>query len=101
MSNSSYPSCPHCDSENVLPFEKEERSEGDDSTLFIIIVLALGLFIGYFLFLISTYLTFPLVVLVGIIISTKLINKQEGEKKVEKPPEGDYMCVDCGGFFRK
>jgi hypothetical protein len=100
MSNHSYPPCPHCGSDNVLPFEDEERSQSD-ATLFIIIVLALALFIGYFLFMISSYLTFPLIVFVAIIISTKLINKQERERKVEVQIEKDYMCVDCSGFFRK
>jgi hypothetical protein len=100
MSNHSYPPCPYCGSDNVLPFEDEERSQSD-TTLFIIIVMALALFIGYFLFMVSTYLTFPLIVFVAIIISTKLINRQEKERKVEKHIERDYMCVDCSGFFRK
>lgn len=100
MSNHSYPPCPYCGSDNVLPFEDEERSQGD-ATLFIIIVLALALIIGYFLFMISSYLTFPLIVFVAIIISTKLINRQERDRKVEKKIERDYMCVDCSGFFRK
>ena len=100
MSNHSYPPCPYCGSDNVLPFEDEERSQSD-ATLFIIIVLALALIIGYFLFMISSYLTFPLIVFVAIIISTKLINRQERERKVEVHIEKDYMCVDCSGFFRK
>jgi hypothetical protein len=99
MSNHSYPPCPYCGSDNVLPFEDEERPQSDP-TIFIIIVLALGLIIGYFLFMISSYLTFPLIVFVSIIISTKLINKRERGKKVEKHIERDYMCVDCSGFFR-
>ena len=100
MSNHSYPPCPYCGSDDVLPFEDEERSQSD-TTLFIIIVLALALFIGYFLFMISSYLTFPLIVFVAIIISTKLINRQDRERKVEKHIERDYMCIDCSGFFRK
>jgi hypothetical protein len=100
MSNHSYPPCPYCGSDNVLPFEDEEQSRSDP-TLFIIIVVALALIIGYFLFMISSYLTFPLIVFVAIIISTKLINKQDREKKVENHIERDYMCIDCSGFFRK
>jgi hypothetical protein len=100
MSNHSYPPCPYCSSDNVLPFEDEERSQSD-ATLFIIIVLALALIIGYFLFMISSYLTFPLIVFAAIIISTKLINRQEKDRKVETHIERDYMCVDCSGFFRK
>jgi len=100
MSNHSYPPCPHCGSDNVLPFEEEGRS-GNDATFFVIIVLAVALIIGYFLFMISTYLTFPLIVFVAILISAKLINKQEGGKKAAKHIERDYMCVDCSGFFRK
>ncbi len=100
MSRHSYPSCPYCGSDNVLPFEEEERPRSDP-TLFIIIVLALALIIGYFLFMISTYLTFPLIVFAAIVITTKLTNKQERGKKVEKHIVRDYMCVDCSGFFKK
>jgi hypothetical protein len=100
MSNHSYPPCPYCGSDNVLPFEDEDRMQSDP-TIFIIIVLALALIIGYFLFMISSYLTFPLVVFVAIIISTRLINKRDREEKVEKHIVRDYMCVDCSGFFRK
>jgi hypothetical protein len=100
MSPRVYPPCPHCGSGNVLPFEDEENT-GSDPTLFIIILLAVALLTGYFLFMISSYLTFPLVVFVAIIISTKLINRQQKQQKVEKHVEWDYMCVDCGGFFRK
>lgn len=100
MSNHFYPPCPYCGSNDVLPFEDEERPQSDP-TLFIVIVLALAIIIGYFLFMISSYLTFPLIVFVAIIITTKLINKQERKKKVEKYKVRDYMCVDCSGFFRK
>ncbi|UCH95410.1 MAG: hypothetical protein JSV88_00810 [Candidatus Aminicenantes bacterium] len=100
MINPQYPPCPYCGSENVLPFEEEEKSQSDP-TLFIVIVLAVSLIVGYFLFMLSSYLTFPLIVFVAIIISTKLINKQDREKKPEKPVEKDYMCLDCSGFFRK
>ena len=100
MSQRAYPSCPHCGSGNVLPFEEEKHS-GSDPTLFIIILLAVALLTGYFLFMISSYLTFPLVVFVAIIISTKLINRQEKRQKLEKHVERDYMCVDCSAFFRK
>ena len=98
MSNRNFPPCPHCGSDNVLPFEEEEKAQSD-ATLFIVIVLALVLIIGYFLFLISSYLTFPLVVFAAIIISSKLINRQGKEKKVEPHVVKDYMCLDCSGFF--
>jgi hypothetical protein len=100
MGHQAYPPCPHCGSGNVLPFEEEERP-GSDPTLFIIILLAVALLTGYFLFVISFYLTFPLVVFVAIIISTKLINRQERQVKVETHVERDYMCLDCSAFFRK
>jgi hypothetical protein len=100
MSPRVYPSCPHCGSGNVLPFEEDEY-RGSDPTLFIIILLAVALILGYFLFMISSYLTFPLVVFVAIIISTKLINRHQKQHKVEKQVERDYMCIDCSNFFRK
>ena len=100
MSKLPFPPCPHCGSENVLPFEEEEKAQSD-ATLFIVIVLALALLIGYILFMISSYLTFPLIVFVAIIVSSKLINRQQGENKVEIHDEKDYMCLECSGFFRR
>jgi len=90
--------CPYCGSDNVLPFEDDTPSQGDD-TLFIVLVSAFFLIGGYFLVMISVYLFFPLAVFAAIIIVTRWINKQEQGKKKKKIPPHDYVCMDCGQFF--
>jgi len=63
--------CPFCGSDNVLPFE-EENEESRDLPVLITLLTALGLLAAYFAFVVTSYLYFPVVVFMGIIISTKI-----------------------------
>lgn len=90
--------CPHCGGDNALPFEDDSPAK-EDGTIFIILAAGALLFLGYILLLISTYVFFPGVVFISIIVTTKLINKREREKKKEAAVPHDYMCLDCGGYF--
>lgn len=91
--------CPHCGAHNALPFEDDSPSKSD-ATLTLILITSILLFIGYILLMISTYLFFPGVVFISIIITTRLINRREKEKKESIIIPRDYMCLDCGEFFR-
>jgi hypothetical protein len=99
MNTSPKPACPHCGSLNVLPFEDEE-SHKSDPTLFIVLLTAFLLIAGYLIFVISSYIFFPAVVFIAIIVTTRAVNRREKQPKAEKEIERDYMCVDCGAFFR-
>ncbi|MCP5048504.1 MAG: hypothetical protein GY940_15145 [bacterium] len=101
MKAESLPFCSHCGSGNVLPFEDDSHT-GGDTTLFIAMLAAVLVLCGYLLFVVTSYLYYPVVVFIAIIATTKLINKhQEERKQVQLRREADYMCLDCGGFFRK
>ncbi|NIM15149.1 MAG: hypothetical protein GTO45_24560 [Candidatus Aminicenantes bacterium] len=94
------PPCPQCGSGNVLPFEDEEAHKSD-ATLFIVFLSAFLLITGYLIFMISSYIFFPAVVFLSIIITTRMINRREKERKAMEDVERNYMCVDCGVFFKK
>jgi len=93
------PVCPRCDSEAALPFEDEDTTR-TDTTLFFVIFSAFLLLTGYFLFMISTYVFFPVVVFVSIIVTTRMLNKKEKQRKAMRDVERNYMCTDCGAFFK-
>lgn len=94
------PSCPHCGSVDVLPFEDEEAHRSD-ATLFIVFLSAFLLIAGYLIFMISSYIFFPAVVFLSIIITTRMLNRREKEQKAMENIKRNYMCVDCGVFFKK
>ncbi len=94
------PTCTHCGSDNVLPFEDEEPQKSDP-TLFLVLLSAFLVITGYFLFMITSYLYFPLVVFAAIIVTTRLVNKRERQQKIVKHVEKNYVCLDCSQFFRK
>jgi Flp pilus assembly protein TadB len=94
------PACPHCGSVNVLPFE-DEGAHKSDATFFIVFLSAFLLVAGYLIFMISSYIFFPAVVFLSIIITTRMLNRRERERKNMEKVERNYMCVDCGVFFKK
>lgn len=91
--------CPYCSSDNVLPFEDEGDYKRTYS-FYIIILSALVLIIGYLIFLFSSYIFFPVVVFIAIIITTKTINKREREKKKVIQIEKQYICLNCNSNFK-
>jgi uncharacterized membrane protein YfcA len=100
MNAGEYPACPECGSDDALPFEEENRNTGDPS-MWIVVVSALIILGGYFLFALSSYLYFPLFVFILIVVVTRAVNRSEGRrKKKRRTKPQDYMCVDCGAFFR-
>lgn len=95
-----YPLCTRCGSDDVLPFEDESAGE-EDSLVFLILLAVVLLFMAYVFFLISTYILFPLSVFVGIIVITRAINKRYNTPKKRKLHRlRNYVCLECGGFFK-
>ncbi len=97
-----YPPCTRCGSTDVLPFE-DDTPVKDDSTLFFILLSIALLIVGYVLFIVSSFFLFPLAVFIAIFIITRIINTHLADKK-KRDTVGkiqDYVCLDCGGFFKK
>lgn len=91
--------CPYCGADDILPFESEDDYTNDYS--FLIILIAAIIVIGcYFLFVISTYLYFPIAIFIFTIVSAMIINRKEERRKKKKWVEKDYMCVECGETFK-
>jgi hypothetical protein len=91
--------CPYCGADDVLPFESEETHESDPS-FFIVLITAVVLIGGYFLFVVSSYIYFPVAIFIFTIISAKLVKRGEEQRKKETSVERDYMCIECGRSFR-
>ncbi len=91
--------CPYCGADDVLPFESEEDYK-DDYSFFIVFLAALLLIAGYFLFVISTYLYFPIALFILIMVSAIVIKRKEEQQKKIETVEKDYMCVECGNSFK-
>ncbi len=101
MNRDDLPDCILCGSDNVLPFEDDTPAHSE--TLFLSILTAILIILGYILFMISSYIFFPLVVFAGIIVVTRWINKYNKEKarKASILEIKEYVCLDCNGFFKK
>ena len=100
MKADTFPQCPHCGSDDVLPFEEEGKESKTDASMFIVIVSALVLIFGYFFFAISSYIYFPLFIFGLIAVATRFVRNSETVKRKTRKKPRDYMCVECGGFFR-
>lgn len=92
--------CPFCGSSNILPFEDDSGSESD-LPVFIIILTALTVIALYLAFVVASYMYFPVVVFIAIIVSTRIINRQE--KKPERKPlaNKDFICLSCNNNFNR
>ncbi|MCP4147138.1 MAG: hypothetical protein GY757_05255 [bacterium] len=91
--------CPYCGADDLLPFESDEEP-GIDYSFLVILLSAFLVFLGYFVFVISSYIYFPVAIFIFIIISAKVINRNDERKKKEATIERDYLCAECGGEFR-
>ena len=91
--------CPYCGADDVLPFESEEDYK-DDYSFFIVFLAAILLIAGYFLFVISTYLYFPIALFILIMVSAIVVKRKEEQQKKTETVEKDYMCVECGNSFK-
>jgi Flp pilus assembly protein TadB len=94
------PSCPHCRSLNILPFEEEGRGQGDQ-TFVVIFLSAFALLAAYFVFLMFSYINYPLMVILFIIfISIVLRQKEKRESsRKKKEVEKEFICLDCNATF--
>jgi DNA-directed RNA polymerase subunit RPC12/RpoP len=92
--------CPYCRSERVLPFEEESGPVPNDT--FLIIFISAFMLVGfYFLFVLLSYMSYPLMVILLVTVSSWLLNRKE--KRKQKPGiirEKDFLCTDCGQEFR-
>ena len=97
---SSERNCPYCHSTNVLPYEQESDYKKNYS-LSIIVLAALVLIAGYFIFLFSAYLYFPLVVFIAIIFTTKFLDKkkEDREKDIQFNSGKQFICLNCNNSF--
>jgi hypothetical protein len=98
--NLSKPICPHCRSLNVLPFE--EGSEPENNPHFLIILVSAFLIIGfYFLFVILSYMSYPIMVIVVISVFSIYQKWKDGRKKQPKKMlDKEFLCIDCGQSFK-
>ncbi len=93
--------CPFCGSTNVLPFEDDSENESD-LPVFMIILIALAVVGLYLAFVVASYMYFPVIVFIAIIISTRIINRQE--KKPQKKllhHSRDFICLSCNSNFNR
>lgn len=92
--------CPHCHSDRALPFEEDSHPARDDT--FLIIFLSAFLLVGfYILFVLLSYMSYPLMVIILVTLSSWMVNRKERRK--QKPGiirEKDFLCTDCGQEFR-
>ena len=94
------PHCPHCHSDRILPFEEDSHTARNDT--FLIIFLSAFLLVGfYILFVLLSYMSYPLMVIILVALSSWMVNRKERRK--QRPGiirEKDFLCTDCGQEFR-
>ncbi len=92
--------CPYCRSENILPFE-EEGSHNGDQTFITILLSALAIIGTYFLFLMISYINYPLMVIIMIVVISYILRRQDKKKKkkIKIQADKDYICLDCNSNF--
>ena len=67
-----------------------------------IFIIATGLILifGYILFMLISYLTFPLILFSGLFLVSKVINKGENREKETDTQNSDYICIECNNNFK-
>lgn len=98
MKNEKQIRCPFCRSDQVLPHEEENRQPPHTMpVIFFSAFLILGF---YFLFLLLSTLSFPIMVIILVaLFSFYLRVKEKGRKKIKNLEEKNFMCLDCGRDF--
>lgn len=93
--------CPFCGSDNILPFEDDSGRDSDLPVL-IIILTALILIALYLALVVTSYMYFPIVVFIAIILSTRLVNRHENTRK-RKHLSGsrDFICLSCNSSYKE
>ena len=92
--------CPYCDSENVLPFE-EEGGDAGNQTFITILLSALAILGAYFLFLMISYINYPMMIIIIIGAISYIMSRQDKKKKkkIKIQADKDYICLDCNSQF--
>jgi transposase-like protein len=92
--------CPYCNSENVLPFEEEGGDPGNQ-TFITILLSALAILGTYFLFLMISYINYPMMIIIIIGAISYIMSRQDRKKKkkIKIQADKDYICLDCNSQF--
>ncbi|MEN8222228.1 MAG: hypothetical protein ABFR36_03120 [Acidobacteriota bacterium] len=99
--NSHIEICPFCRSENVLPFEDDTKDQSDLPVI-VIILTALSVLALYFAFVVTSYMYFPLVVFIAIILTTRVVNRQErSQRKKIVAVNKEFICLSCNKSFSR
>lgn len=95
------PMCPLCGSLNTLPYEEESEHNFEISLTMIIVsgLLLIGLYLAI---IVTSYIFYPLVVFAGIIIASKIVNKNRnvGKKGDIEIKETLFLCLNCNRSFK-
>jgi len=93
--------CPYCSSENVLPFEEEGRPEDGNQTFITILLAAMAVLAAYFLFLMISYINYPVMTIIVILAVSFVLRRQDKKKRKRKKIQADknFICLDCNSQF--
>ena len=95
------PECPFCGSRNVLPYE-DDPAEPEQSSFVIVLLSALSLILVYFIFLVFSYINYPLMIMITVGVLAWIMGRRE-KKRRPAPPAVDrpFVCLDCNSHFHK
>ncbi len=92
--------CPHCGSDDVLPFE-DESSHKSETSFSTVLIVAVVIVLGYITLIVTSYIFYQLAIMGALILIAWQINRYKGTKRKRHDRSAiDYMCVDCGKFFK-
>lgn len=92
--------CPHCGSHNVLPFE-EDGGGAENQTFITILLSALAIMGTYFLFLLVSYINYPLMVIIIVTAISYIMRRKDRKKKkkIKIQADKEFICLDCNSNF--
>lgn len=93
--------CPYCQSQNVLPFEEEGGGDAGNQTFITILLSALAILGTYILFLMISYINYPLmiIIIIGAISYITRRGDRKKKKKIKIQTDKDFICLDCNSHF--